>query len=99
MRFFLTALLFLALAGCATAPPMNASSSVEPATLTVVNARVWTGAPHTPWAEALAVRGERLLAVGSRSEVERHTGSGTRVLDAGGQMLLPGFNDAHLREP
>lgn len=74
----------------------TASSSSSHLHLAVINARVWTGNPKQPWAEAIAVRGERLVAVGSTAEVSRHTSPGTRVIDAQGQMLVPGFNDAHL---
>jgi hypothetical protein len=65
-------------------------------TLVVINARVWTGDARQPWAEAVAVRGDRLVAVGSSAEVTRHAGTGTRVIDAQGRMLVPGFNDSHL---
>jgi hypothetical protein len=65
-------------------------------TLAIVNARVWTGDARQPWAEAVAVREDRLVAVGSSAEVTRHTEAGTRVIDARGRMLVPGFNDSHL---
>jgi hypothetical protein len=57
---------------------------------------VWTGDSRQPWAEAVAVRGDRIVAVGSSDEVSKHTRPSTRVIDAQGRMLVPGFNDAHL---
>jgi hypothetical protein len=97
MRAMVMVLLTLSLVGCAVAPRRAPSVEAEaPATLAILNARVWTGNPRQPWAEAVAARGERLVAVGSRAEVERHLGAGTRVIDAKGQLLVPGFNDAHL---
>jgi predicted amidohydrolase YtcJ len=57
---------------------------------------VWTGDPRQPWAEAVAVRGDRIVAVGSSDEVLRHTSASTRVIEAQGRMLVPGFNDSHL---
>ncbi|HZI07134.1 MAG TPA: amidohydrolase, partial [Archangium sp.] len=81
--------------GCATTP-RTAPGSGEPATLAILNARVWTGNPRQPWAEAVAIRGERLAAVGSTDEVRGLVGAGTRVIDAKGQFLVPGFNDAHV---
>ncbi|MGZ8490893.1 MAG: amidohydrolase [Gemmatirosa sp.] len=64
--------------------------------LAVVNARVWTGNPRRPWADAVAVQGERLAAVGSSAEVRKLAGPAARVIDAGGQFLVPGFIDAHV---
>ncbi|CAA9350804.1 MAG: Exoenzymes regulatory protein AepA in lipid-linked oligosaccharide synthesis cluster [uncultured Gemmatimonadaceae bacterium] len=68
----------------------------EPVTLAVVNARVWTGDARRPWADAVAVRGERIAAVGSSAEVRKLARGGARVVDARGQMLVPGFVDAHV---
>ncbi|MBV9879724.1 MAG: amidohydrolase [Gemmatirosa sp.] len=68
----------------------------QPVSLAVVNARVWTGNPRRPWADALAVRGDRLAAVGSSAEVRKLAGAGARVVDAKGQMVVPGFIDAHV---
>ncbi|WP_025413446.1 amidohydrolase [Gemmatirosa kalamazoonensis] len=68
----------------------------EPVSLAVVNARVWTGDPRRPWADALAVRGERLAAVGSSAEVRKLAGSAARVVDAKGALVVPGFIDAHV---
>ncbi len=66
------------------------------ADLIVTNARVWTVDPQRPEAEALAILGERLVAVGNRAEVEAWRGPSTEVIDAGGRRVLPGFNDAHV---
>ena len=49
-----------------------------------------------PEAEALAVRGEKFLAVGTEAEVMRLAGNGTRLVDAGGRRVIPGLNDPHL---
>jgi predicted amidohydrolase YtcJ len=65
-------------------------------TLAVVNARVWTGDPRRPWADALAVKGDRIIAVGSGAEVRKLTAPSTRLIDARGMMLVPGFIDAHV---
>jgi predicted amidohydrolase YtcJ len=62
----------------------------------VVNARVWTVDPSRPEAEAVAVTGDRITAVGSRAEIEQLRGANTRVVDAAGRFLMPGFNDAHI---
>jgi len=78
-----------------------ATSAVSPAAgpaadLIIRHARVWTVNPAQPQAEAVAVLGERIVAVGSDAEVMTWRGVNTRVVDAAGKRLLPGFNDAHV---
>ncbi len=68
----------------------------DAADLILVNGRVYTLDERQPWAEAIAVKGERILAVGSNSEIRRMAGSGTRRIDLEGAFALPGFNDAHV---
>jgi predicted amidohydrolase YtcJ len=64
-------------------------------TLAVVNARVWTGDRAAPWAEALAVSGDKLAAVGTNDDVRKLAGAVTPI-DAGGRLVLPGFIDSHV---
>ena len=66
------------------------------AEMIVTNARVLTMDPGQPRAEAVALAAGRILAVGSRAEVEALAGSATRMIDAGGRTLLPGFFESHL---
>ncbi len=68
----------------------------EHADVIYTHAQVWTGVPGAPLAEALAVRGERLLAVGTAEEVEAYGGATTRVVDLGGRFVMPGFIDNHV---
>src|SRR6266498_5359382 len=49
-----------------------------------------------PTAEALAIKGNRIVAVGSTKEIREMAGPNTRVIDAGKKDVLPGFNDAHV---
>ena len=67
-----------------------------PVSLAVVNARVWTGNPQRPWADAIAARGDTIAAVGSSAEVKKAAGEGARIIDAHGAMVVPGFNDSHV---
>ena len=67
----------------------------EPADTLIVNARVNTLDPRKPRAEAIAIKGERIIAVGSAAELEVHRNMNTRVVDAGGRTVIPGINDAH----
>ncbi len=66
------------------------------AEMIVVNARVLTMDAGRPRAEAVALAGGKVLAVGSRAEVEALAGPGARVIDAGGRTVLPGFVESHL---
>jgi predicted amidohydrolase YtcJ len=66
------------------------------ADLIVTHANIWTVDSSKPTAQALAVIGERIVAVGTEEEVSAWRGRQTRVIDAGGKLLLPGFNDAHV---
>ena len=86
-RCLALAVLVLALPGCA--------GPVAP-DLVILNARVFTNDTARPWAEAVAIKGERVIAVGASAEVRASAGAVTRVIDAGGRVLVPGFNDAHV---
>lgn len=66
-----------------------------PVTLAIVNARVWTGDSVAPWAEAVAVSGDRITAVGTSDEIRR-IASDVEIIDAQGGMVTPGFIDAHV---
>ena len=62
----------------------------------VAGAKVLTVEPERPRAEAVALAGGRILAVGTAADVAAHAGPDTRVIDAGGRRLLPGFVESHL---
>ncbi len=73
-----------------------AAESPQPADIIVVNARVYTINPKQLWAEAIAVRGDKILAVGDKTKIESYRGKTTKVIDADGRLLLPGFTDCHI---
>ena len=66
------------------------------ATMIITNARVWTADKQRPTAEAVAVIGDRIVAVGASAEIDRWRAPQTKIVDAAGKLLLPGFNDAHV---
>ena len=66
------------------------------ATLAITGARVWTGDADQPWAEAIASRGENIIAVGSNAEIETMIDDDTTVISVPGSMLVPGFIDTHV---
>lgn len=88
----LTITLLLA-AACQTA------SALEPASLVLFGGKIFTADPTHPWAEAIAIRGKRIAAVGTDREVRRLAGPDTRVIDLRGRVVVPGINDAHVHEP
>ncbi len=67
----------------------------EPATLVVTNALIATMDARNPRAEALAAQGEWIVAVGTVDQIALHVGPETKVIDAGGRLVIPGFNDSH----
>ena len=66
------------------------------ATLILVNGKIWTGNSAQPQAEAVACIDGRIVAVGATADVRRWAGPHTRVVDLGGKLVVPGFNDAHV---
>ena len=75
-----------------TALPAGAQS---PVTLLIENGKIWTGNPNQPEAEAVAVAGNRIVAVGT-TDALRSKYDGTPNIDLDGRRMLPGFNDAHV---
>jgi predicted amidohydrolase YtcJ len=80
---------------------MNAAAAIRadensPPTRMVVTGRIWTGNAKQPWAEAVAVEGDRILAVGSKSEVVERAGKAAKVLEVGEGLVVPGLIDSHI---
>jgi len=96
----LTRLIALLLLAFALPPSLRAQShhtqSKPAADLLIRDAKIWTVDKSHPTAQAVAVLGDRIVAVGSNDEIEAWHGARTRVIDASGKLLLPGFNDAHV---
>ena len=61
-----------------------------------LNAKVFTGVPDHPYAEAVAIRGDKIVAVGNLAEVLQAAGKGAERVDLGGKTLLPGLIDSHI---
>ena len=87
----LAALAFLPFLGGAQAPPAHATAH-----LVILNANVHTVDRSKPEAQALAVVGERIAAIGTDQEIRAWIGPQTKVIDAHGASVLPGFNDSHV---
>lgn len=72
--------------------PAAAQSGAD---LIITNARVYTVEKAQPWAQAVAVKDGKIVAVGSIAEIAKRRTANTRVVDAGGRLVLPAFGDAH----
>src|SRR5436309_2980593 len=78
--------------GVAVTSVLVGAAPSRTADLIVTGARVWTVDKTRPTADALAIAGDRIVAVGSAQEVDKWRGPATRVIDAHGRTVLPGFN-------
>jgi predicted amidohydrolase YtcJ len=67
----------------------------EPPDIVLLNGKVFTSVAGSPYAHAIAIRGDRIVAVGETSAIEALAGSATRRIDLGGRTVIPGLNDAH----
>src|SRR5690348_4015740 len=70
--------------------------NAQSGSLLLINAKIWTVDPSHPEADAIAVQGNRIAAVGSTQEILKLKTPKTKVIDLHGRRLLPGFNDAHV---
>ena len=68
---------------------------VEPATMVLRNGKIVTVDDAKPEAQAIAIRGDRIAAVGSNDEIQRYVGPGTKVIDLAGQLAIPGLIESH----
>ena len=87
-KFFFSLLIAISLISCKT-------NNLE-ADLLVTNATIWTGNPESPKAEAMAIKGDSILAIGSFKDLEKFKGESTEILDVHGNFITPGFIDAHV---
>ena len=87
---FCSSLVLIAVvAACSRTPP------VEPATLVLRNGNIITVNAQAPRAQALAIRGDRIVAVGSESDIQSYISQATEVIDLAGQTAIPGFIEGH----
>lgn len=94
--------------GCRTSEPAGAAedstsasersalAAAKPARTILHHGSIFTADPSHAWAEAVAVEGERIIAVGSNASVLAHKTVDTKLVDLGGRTVIPGLNDAHV---
>jgi len=73
----------------------TASKAADAPDLILAGGKIFTADPARPWAEALAIAGDHIVAVGTSAEVRPLAGSATRVIELQKRVVVPGFNDAH----
>ena len=69
--------------------------SFSQANLILYNGKIFTSDKQQPWAEAIAIKGERILAVGKNNAILKLKAGTTKLIDLEGRVVTPGFNDAH----
>ena len=74
----------------------DSKNSKNAADTIVIHGRIYTLNSKQPWAQALAIRGNKIVAVGDDATIGKFRGPGTKVIDAAGQLVLPGFVDCHI---
>lgn len=88
-KYYLFALIFMTLSAC------NQKQETM-ADLVIINADIWTGNENQPKAQAFAVKGDTIQAIGSQEEIEAYIDNNTEVIDAEGRFITPGFIDSHV---
>jgi predicted amidohydrolase YtcJ len=86
-------LLIIALFACF--PVTRGEAKTEVADVLFINGNIYTVSERQPHAEAIAVRGERIVFVGSNADAKKYQGKSTRVVDLQGRTVVPGMTDAH----
>jgi predicted amidohydrolase YtcJ len=83
--------------GLAQAPDQTTPATTTTTAVTIYrNGRIYTNDPASPWAQAMLVRGEEILAVGDDDEVSALADAGAKTVDLEKHFVMPGFNDAHV---
>ncbi|HET7217299.1 MAG TPA: amidohydrolase [Vicinamibacterales bacterium] len=95
MLAVLAAVFTCSIAGLVLAARTAQQPPVQPATLVLTNAKIVTMEPAPAEAQALAIRGDRIAAVGTAADIKPYIGAGTEVIDLKGQLAIPGFIESH----
>ncbi|MGA8236589.1 MAG: amidohydrolase [Candidatus Sulfotelmatobacter sp.] len=94
-RFFPRCLILLWLTACFFVTGSSISAQEDSGERIFFNAKVFTGDPQDPYAEAVAIRGEKIVAVGNFAEVVKSVSAKAERIDLEGKSLFPGFIDSH----
>jgi predicted amidohydrolase YtcJ len=83
------------LAACAVSACQPSLPPVSPVDLVITNGKIVTVEDAQPEVQAVAIRADRIVDLGSREAMQRYVGPQTQVIDAGGQLVIPGFVESH----
>ncbi len=75
---------------------VSCQNKLPKADIIITNAKIWTGNEARPWAKAMALNGETILAVHNLEKVMKHKSSRSTIIDMKGNLVVPGFIDAHV---
>ena len=90
-------ILVLALLALLTSFPVHGRRSNEVGPdLVLMNGRIWTGNEAQPWASAVAISGNKVVAVGETKQLQKLATPKTTVIDLAGKFVMPGINDSHI---
>jgi hypothetical protein len=95
-RLYLTVLILCMFFCAGSAAAQGSKDAKSAADMVVLHGRIYTLDTKQPWAEALAIRGDKIVAVGDDASIGKFRGPDTKVIDAAGQLVLPGFVDCHI---
>ncbi len=96
MRSMRSPALAVALAMALLTASRAAAQRTTPADLVLTGGKIFTSDFRRPYVQAIAIRGDRVAAIGTAAEIRRLVGDSTRVIDLEGRTAIPGINDAHV---
>ena len=86
---------YLTLAAIVLSAALTSAQTIQPATLVLRNGKIVTVDAAIPEAQAIAIRGDRIEAVGTNDSIQRYIGPATQVIDLRGQLAIPGLIESH----
>ena len=96
LKHYFSFFVVLGLLSCSESDQPVSISTTQDAELLMLNGKVYTVNHEQSWAEAIAITDGRIIWVGNSEEANQWQGEGTRTIDLGGKMVLPGFQDIHI---
>ncbi|MEC7765353.1 MAG: amidohydrolase [Pseudomonadota bacterium] len=96
LKHYFSFFVVLGLLSCSESNQPVSISTTQDAELLMLNGKVYTVNHEQSWAEAIAITDGRIIWVGNSEDANQWQGEGTRTIDLGGKMVLPGFQDIHI---